>query len=155
MVKAYNQSQLDQYDMKILKVVSSNGRIPVTKLAEEVGLSKTPCQVRLKRLQSEGYIRGFQAVLNYDMLGLNHVAFTKVKLSNTAEASLERFNAAVRTITEVEQCYMIAADFDYLIKVRTRDIRAFRRVLGEEISTLPNVASSSTFIAMEAVKERS
>ncbi|MEM7569373.1 MAG: Lrp/AsnC family transcriptional regulator, partial [Pseudomonadota bacterium] len=117
------------------------------------GLSKTPCQVRLKRLQEEGFIRGFQAILGYAQLGLDHVAFTKIRLSNTAEATLERFNAAVRAIPEVEECHMIAADFDYLLKVRTQDIAAFRRVLGEQISTLPNVASSSTFIAMETVKD--
>lgn len=145
--------ELDHHDMKILEIVARDGRIPVTALAQQVGLSKTPCQVRLRRLQDQGFIKAFHASLDYRKLGLDHVAFTKIKLSNTAEAALEHFNAAVRAIAEVEECYMIAADFDYLLKVRTPDIQAFRRVLGEEISTLPNVASSSTFIAMEAVKE--
>lgn len=148
------KSLLDLYDTKILKAVNKDGRIPVTTLAQKVGLSKTPCQVRLKRLQEEGYITGFTASLNYSKLGLDHVAFTKIKMTNTSETSLEQFNAAVRAISEVEQCYMIAADFDYLLKIRTSTIRAYRRVLGEQISTLPNVASSSTFVAMEAIIER-
>jgi Lrp/AsnC family leucine-responsive transcriptional regulator len=76
-----------------------------------------------------------------------------VKLSNTTEDALEAFNVAVRKITEVEQCHMIAGPFDYLLKVRTRDIKAYRRVLGEQISALPNVASTSTYASMEPVKE--
>lgn len=81
------------------------------------------------------------------------VAFVEVKLSNTAEQALNAFNAAVRKLAEVEQCHMIAGGFDYLLKVRTGDIIAYRQVLGEKISALPHVAQSSTYVAMEAVKD--
>lgn len=145
--------QLDQFDLHILKVLSHEGRISVTELSDRVGLSKSPCQVRLKRLQSEGYIKGFRAELNAQMLGLEHVAFAEVKLRDTSERSLNAFNAAVGKITEVEQCHMIAGQFDYLLKVRTKDIQAYRRVLGEQISTLPNVMSTSTYVSMQSVKE--
>jgi Lrp/AsnC family leucine-responsive transcriptional regulator len=145
--------QLDQFDLHILKVLSHDGRISVTELSDRVGLSKSPCQVRLKRLQSEGYIKGFRAELNAQMLGLEHVAFAEVKLRDTSERSLNAFNAAVGKITEVEQCHMIAGQFDYLLKVRTKDIQAYRRVLGEQISTLPNVMSTSTYVSMQSVKE--
>lgn len=107
----------------------------------------------MKRLLEQGYILGFGAVLNFERLGLEHVAFTEVKLSNTTESALEAFNEAVRKITEVEQCHMIAGPFDYLLKVRTKDIKAYRRVLGEQISALPNVANTSTYVSMEPVKE--
>ena len=80
-----------------------------------------------------------------------HVAFVEVRLSDTREAALRAFNAAVRAVPEVESAHMIAGAFDYLLKVRTRDIEAYRRVLGERISTLPHVAHSSTFVAMETV----
>ena len=145
--------QLDQFDLHILKVLSHDGRISVTELSDRVGLSKSPCQVRLKRLQSEGYIKGFRAELNAQMLGLEHVAFAEVKLRDTSERSLNAFNAAVGKITEVEQCHMIAGQFDYLLKVRTKDIQAYRRVLGEQISTLPNVLSTPTYVSMQSVKE--
>jgi len=148
-----NDRQLDQYDHNILSILSHDGRISVTELADRVGLSKSPCQVRLKRLQQDGYIKGFRAELNAQLLGLEHIAFTEVKLQNTSEKSLEEFNQAVRHITEVEQCHMIAGQFDYLLKVRTKDIQAYRRVLGEQISTLPNVQSTSTYVCMQAVKE--
>jgi Lrp/AsnC family leucine-responsive transcriptional regulator len=125
----------------------------VTELARHVGLSKTPCQVRLKRLIDEGYIVGFRAVLDPQKLGLDHVAFAEVRLSDTREKALNEFNAAVRKIKEVEECHMIAGSFDYLLKVRTPDIKRYRHVLGERISSLPHVASTSTFVVMQSVKD--
>ncbi len=142
------------FDRKIIDVLAQDGRISITELAQKVGLSKTPCQVRFRRLVSEGVILGFRATLDKAKLGLDHVAFAEVKLSDTREAALEEFNARVRRIPEIEECHMIACGFDYLLKVRTSDIRRYRAVLGEKISNLPNVASTSTFVAMETVKDR-
>lgn len=145
--------QLDRYDRRIIAELEGDGRLPVTELARRVGLSKSPCQVRLKRLVEEGYILGFRAVVNMAKLNREHVAFTEVKLSDTREKALGAFNAAVRAIAEVEQCHMIAGSFDYLLKVRTKDIAAYRRVLGETISALPHVSNTSTFVSMQAVKD--
>lgn len=149
----HNDGKLDRIDHNIIRWLSFDGRMPVTELAAKVGLSKSPCQVRLKRLQREGYILGFRAVLNNAKLGREHVAFTEVKLDNTREAALTAFNKAVLAIPEIEQCHMIAGSFDYLLKVRTKNIASYRQVLGEQISTLPHVAHTSTFVAMESVKE--
>jgi Lrp/AsnC family leucine-responsive transcriptional regulator len=84
-------------------------------------------------------------------MGLDHVAFAEVKLTNTHEDALRAFNEAVKKIPEVEECHMIAGRFDYLLKIRTRDIRRYRHVLGERISELPFVASTSTNVTMETV----
>ncbi len=145
--------KLDGYDRAILKYLARDGRLPLTELALKVGLSKTPCQVRVKRLQSEGYIMGFRAVLNPGKLGLEHIAFVEVRLNNTTEAALDAFNEAVQNVPEIEQCHMIAGAFDYLLKVRTASIRSYREVLGEVISALPHVAGTSTHVSMEAVKD--
>lgn len=145
--------QLDIFDHRIIDILMMDGRIPVTELAARVGLSKTPCQNRMKRLIDEGYITGFRAVVDPVKLGLDHIAFAEVKLSDTREQALEEFNRGVRRIKEVEECHMIASSFDYLLKVRTADIRKYRIVLGEKISSLPHVASTSTFVAMEAIKD--
>jgi Lrp/AsnC family leucine-responsive transcriptional regulator len=147
--------QMDHIDRKMLALLQQDGRISVTDLAARAGLSKTPCQNRLKRLVAEGIILGFRALVDPVKLGLDHVAFTQVRLSDTREKALEEFSAAVRLIPEVEECHMIAANFDYLLKVRTSDIRSYREVLGEKLSSLPHVASTSTFVAMESVKEGS
>lgn len=146
--------QLDQFDRKIIDLLSRDGRMPVTELAEQVGLSKTPCQVRLKRLIDDGVIKGFRAVLDMARLGLDHIAFTEVKLSDTREQALAEFNRGVMAIPEIEECHMIAGNYDYLMKVRTADIRRFRMVLGEKISTLPHVSNTSTFVVMEPIKDR-
>ena len=145
--------EIDAFDRKIIAVLEKDGRLSVTELAKRVGLSKTPCQTRLKRLTDRGYIRGFKAVVDPEKLGLGHVAFTEVKLSDTREAALAEFRRGVLAIPQVEECHMIASSFDYLLKIRTRDIRQYRDVLGERISTLPHVASTSTFGVMETIRE--
>ncbi len=146
-------SRLDAADLRILAVLAVDGRIPVTELANRVGLSKTPCQTRMKRLQEDGFIQGFRAVLDPARLGRAHVAFVEVRLSDTREPALRAFNEAARAVPEIEQCHMIAGAFDYLLKVRSTDISDYRRVLGEVISRLPHVAATSTHVSMEAVKD--
>lgn len=149
-----NEDQLDRMDRAILFALSRQGRLSMAELAEKVGLSKTPVQARVKRLEKDGYIRGYAAVVDREKMGEGHVAFVQVKLSDTRSAALDAFNRAVAAAPEIEQCHMMAASFDYLLKVRTRDIAAYRRVLGERISALPHVAQTSTFVAMETVKDR-
>ncbi|MDI6026231.1 Lrp/AsnC ligand binding domain-containing protein [Corticibacterium sp. UT-5YL-CI-8] len=145
---------LDRIDRAILAALSGDGRLSMAELAGKVGLSKTPVQARVKRLEKDGYIRGYMAVIDHERMGEGHVAFVQVKLSDTRSAALDAFNRAVQSIREIEQCHMMASTFDYLLKVRTGDIAAYRRVLGERISALPHVAQTSTFVAMETVKDR-
>lgn len=146
-------SELDGFDRAILTVMAEDGRISITELARRIGLSKSPTQARLRRLEEAGVILGYRAILDPIRLGLDHVAFVEVRLTDTREAALAAFNAAVAAIPEIEQAHLIAGNFDYLLKVRTADMRSYRRVLAERLSTLPNVAATSTYVAMEAVKE--
>jgi Lrp/AsnC family leucine-responsive transcriptional regulator len=145
--------ELDRFDDAILRVLAVEGRISATELARRIGLSKSPTQARMKRLEDAGIITGYRANLDPIRMGLAHVAFVEVRLSDTREAALQAFNKAVMAVPEVEQCHMIASRFDYLLKVRTADIQDYRRVLAEQISALPHVAGTSTYVAMEAVKE--
>ena len=145
--------KIDQFDLKILLELSVSGRITVTELAARVGLTKTPCLARMRRLERQGVITGYRAVIDPARMGLGHIAFVEVKLTDTTAKALDAFNAAVRNLPEVEECHMIASRFDYLLKVRTSDIAAYRQVLGEKISALPHVAQTSTYVAMEAVKD--
>ena len=146
---------LDKIDRKILSVLADDGRITVTELAKQVGLSKTPCQIRMRKLEQNGYILGYCAMLDPERLGEGHIAFVQVTLSDTRSEALNAFNEAVRHIREIEQCHMIASNFDYLLKIRTRDMSNYRKVLGEKISELPHVSHTSTFVVMESVKDRS
>lgn len=146
--------ELDRIDRAILNVLSVEARIPLVELAQRVGLSKTPVSARLKRLEEAGVIVAYRAQLSALKLGLDHVAFVEVKLSDTRETALAAFNKAVHAIPEVEECHLIAGGFDYLLKIRTRDISDYRRVLSESLSRLPFVSSTSTYVSMESVKDR-
>jgi Lrp/AsnC family leucine-responsive transcriptional regulator len=145
--------ELDRIDRKILAELQAEGRLAITALAERVGLSKTPCQQRVRRLEEAGFIKGYAARLDLEKMGAGHIAFVEVTLNDTRAEALDAFNRAVARLPEVEQCHMIAGNFDYLLKVRTRDIADYRRVLGEALSKLPHVANTSTFVVMESVKE--
>jgi len=152
--KSHIFGQIDYIDKKIIAELRLDGRLSVTELARRVGLSKTPCQIRLKRLVDDGTIRSFRAVIDPMKLGVGHVAFAEVKLSDTREPALKAFARAVAQVEEVEECHMIASNFDYLLKVRTRDILAYRKVMGEKISSLPHVTSTSTFVVMETIVDQ-
>ncbi|MBM96668.1 MAG: proline dehydrogenase transcriptional activator [Oceanospirillaceae bacterium] len=145
--------KLDKFDLAIIRELQKNGRITVTELSSRVGLSKTPCQIRMKRLEEQGYILGYIALVDLKKLNVNYVAFVQVTLSDTRTQALNAFNEAVRQIPEVEQCHMTAANFDYLLKIRTSDMESYRTVLGEKISSLPHVTNTSTFVVMEDVKD--
>jgi Lrp/AsnC family leucine-responsive transcriptional regulator len=146
--------QLDRIDRNILNALAADGRLSAAELTRRVGLTKTPVLARVRRLEQEGYIRGYAAIIDRERMGEGHIAFVQVTLSDTRSAALDAFNRAVLGVPEVEECHMIAASFDYLVKVRTTDIAAYRRVLGEKISALPHVAQTSTFVSMETVKDR-
>ncbi|KAA9010361.1 Lrp/AsnC family transcriptional regulator [Histidinibacterium aquaticum] len=147
------QDRLDQFDRAILEIVAVEGRISLAELARRVGLTKSPVQARLRRLEESGVIRGYRALVDPIRMGRDHVAFVEVKLSDTREKALAAFNAGILAVPSIEQCHMIAGDFDYLLKVRTASMAEYRAVLAETISALPHVAHTSTYVAMQAVKE--
>ena len=144
---------MDQFDRKIVARLQREGRITMAALAEAVGLSKSPVQARVKRLEREGVIRGYGAQIDHARMGAGHVSFVQVSLNDTRAAALEAFNAAVRAVPQIVGCHMIAGSFDYLLKIRTRDMADYRRVLAEVLSDLPHVAHTSTFAVIETVKD--
>ena len=148
-----DHADLDRFDRAILNVLSEDGRISIADLARRIGLSKSPTQARLKRLEQKKVIAGYRALIDPIRLGLDHVAFVEVRLNDTRESALSAFNDAVAKVGEIEQVHLIAGNFDYLMKIRTRSMTEYRAVLAEKISTLPHVANTSTYVAMQAVKE--
>jgi len=146
-------ADLDRIDQSIIRELQKNSRITVTELASRVGLSKTPCQVRMRRLEEQGFITGYTALVNQTKLGLSHIAFAQVTLNDTSSGALSAFNKAVQNVSAVERCHIITGNIDYLLKVRTRNMQEYRQVLGEEISALPHVLQTSTFVVMENVKD--
>lgn len=144
----------DPINRRILAELVANARIPVSELAAKVGLSKTPVAARIRQMEDAGLITGYRAILSPLKLGLTHVTYVEVKMSDTRQTALDRFNEGIRAIPEVEECYMIAGGFDYLVKVRSRDMVHFRQVLAEKISALPYIHATSSYVSMEAVVEQ-
>ncbi|EWY40537.1 ArsR family transcriptional regulator [Skermanella stibiiresistens SB22] len=144
---------MDRIDRAILRELQRNGRISVVELAAKVNLTKTPCSDRMRRLEAAGVIKRYGAELDPVALEANHVVLVQVVLRGTTADELERFNEAVRRVPEIQSCHMIAGDFDYLLKVRTRDIQHYRRLLGDTISRLPHVQQTHTYVVMETVKD--
>ncbi|WP_138379037.1 Lrp/AsnC ligand binding domain-containing protein [Luteithermobacter gelatinilyticus] len=149
------QRRLDRIDRKILRILQEDGRIPNVKLAQMINLSPTPCLERVKRLEREGYIRGYVALLEPRLLDAGLVSFVEVSLDRTTTRALDNFREEVLRMEEVQECHMVAGGFDYLIKVRTRDMEHYRRFLGEKLSTIKDVSSTHTYVAMEEVKATS
>ncbi len=146
--------RIDSINQKILSELLANARISMSELAARVGLSKTPVTQRVRQMEESGLITGYRATVSRVKLGLTHVTFVEVKMTDTRQTALDRFNEAVRAIPEVEECYMIAGGFDYLLKVRSRDMVHFRQILAERVSSLPFIHATSSFVAMEAVVEQ-
>lgn len=146
--------ELDKIDRRILAELESDGRLSIVELAVRVNLTNTPCSERVRRLERDGFISGYRAVLDLDMLNLSHLTVVQVSLTATGgDDSLERFNAAVRRIPEVESCLMTAGSFDYVLIVRTRNMAHFRMVLGDKLNKLPGIMQTNSYAVMETVKE--
>lgn len=144
---------LSRIDRKILRLLQSDARMSYVDLAKEVGLSPTPCKERVKRLEREGVIRGYQAILNPEYLDAGLVVFVQIRLNRTAQDIFEEFKNNAFDLPEVQECYLVSGNFDYLIKARVADMTAYREFLGETLLTLPGVLESTSYVVMEQVKE--
>ena len=149
------QKPLDRTDYRILEILQKNGRITNVDLAEQVHLSPPPCLERVKRLEREGYIEKYVGILNPYKLNAGLLAFIQVTLHSTASKDLEKFNSAVTSLDQVQECHMVSGGFDYLIKVRASDMQAYRNFLGHELADIPNVRETHTYVVMQEVKVES
>ena len=145
-------SRIDRYDRAILREMVEDGRIPVTTLAERIGLSANATGERLRRLMRSGAIEGVHARVAPHVDGRPLIAFVEVKLERTAGDVFAAFAAAAARTEAIEECHMVAGGFDYLIKTRHADMAAYRRFLADSLLELPGVRETHTFIVMEAVK---
>jgi Lrp/AsnC family leucine-responsive transcriptional regulator len=145
--------QLNRIDRNILRELQQDGRISYAELARRVGLTTTPCLERVKRLERAGIIKGYTALIEPRALDAGLVVFVQIRLSRTAQEIFEEFRQAAVALAEVQECYLIAGNFDYLIKARVADMDAYRKFLGETLLTLPGVLESTSYPVMEQVKE--
>ncbi|HYD76604.1 Lrp/AsnC ligand binding domain-containing protein [Ramlibacter sp.] len=144
--------ELDRIDRRILQALQDDGRMTNQKLAEVVSLSPTAVLARVQRLTRCGYILGYEARLNPQLLGAGLLVFVEVLLDRTTPNVFEAFKAAVQVHPEVLECHMVAGGFDYLLKTRVADMEAYRRFAGTVLWQLPGVRETRTYAVMEEVK---
>ncbi|ACT59314.1 Lrp/AsnC family transcriptional regulator [Hirschia baltica] len=146
---------IDRKDRDILRVIQTKGRIPIVELAAAVNLTKSPCLQRLRRLEKNGVIRGYRADIDPKKVQKGYLVYVQVKLESTRRTALEGFNLAVKNIPEVLACHMLSGGYDYLMKIRTSDMDAFRELLGGVIAELPNVNQTDSYPVMEEIIDTS
>ena len=144
---------LSKIDRNILRILQRDGRISYTDLAREVGLSVTPCIERVKRLERSGYIQGYTAKLNPDLLNAGLVVFVQIRLNHTSQKNFEEFRRSVLDLEDVQSCYLVSGNYDYLLIARVADMAAYRELLGSRILKLPAVQESTSYVVMEELKE--
>ena len=105
---------LDNIDKNILRILQNDGRISIVNLAERVGLTKTPCLTRLRRLEKTGYIDGYQARINPHKVNQSYLVYVQIKLENTTSQTLRNFNQAAKATPDIMSCHMLSGGYDYL-----------------------------------------
>jgi Lrp/AsnC family leucine-responsive transcriptional regulator len=144
---------LDRTDRRILECLQADGRTSNVALAKMVNLTPTPCLERVKRLERDGYIRGYTALLEPALVEAGLLVFVEIDLERTSPDVFREFRREAGKLPEILDCHLVSGNFDYLIKARVSDMTEYRKLLGEKILSLPGVSGSRSYVVMEEVKE--
>ena len=147
-------TDLDRTDRRILSTLQRNGRIANVDLAREVNLTPTPCLERVKRLEKEGFITSYVALLDPVKANAALCAYIEVQLTSTTTQAISQFNQQMMALDEVLECQMVAGGFDYLIKIRVADMQHYQRFLGEKLSAIQGISQTHTYVVIEDVKSQ-
>lgn len=145
--------KLDKIDRKILKNLQDNGRMTNVDLAREAGISAPPCLRRVRALEESGFIQGYHAQIDPAALGYGVTVFAHVKLLSQAESDLEQFETLIASWEMVRECWMLAGETDFLLKVVAPDWDAYQHFLTEKLTAAPNVTSVKSSLTIRASKE--
>ncbi len=151
-VTTHQNKSIDRIDRNILVELQKNARLSNVELSKRVGLSPTPCLERVKRLEKENYIKGYQAILNPEKLEAALLVLIEITLTKTSPDVFDDFSKAVHELDVIQECHLVSGDFDFLLKTRVADMAAYRELLGDTVLRLPAVSESRTYVVMEEVK---
>ena len=143
---------IDETDLQILKTLQKNAKLTTKELADAVNLTPTPVFERQKRLERQGYIKKYTAVLDPEMLGQGLLVFCKVKLSQINHKIADDFTESIRAIDEVTECYNTSGSYDYLLMVRARDMKQYQEFVLTKLGEIEHVASIESTFVMSEVK---
>lgn len=145
----------DKTDLNILRHLQDDGRLTNAELAQRVNVSTATCHRRTQRLFDEGYIQNVRAIINPQLLNLGTLVMVGVVLDRSTPKSFAEFEAAIMTLEPVLDCDLVAGDFDYLLRIRVKDINDFNQFHAEKLIGLPGVRQARTFFALKEVKSNS
>ena len=146
-------SQIDETDARILQVLQRQGRLSNVDLAERVNLSASACHRRVQRLEADGIIRDYVALLAPRKVGRPTTVFVEITLSGQADEVLDAFERAVARVPDVLECHLMAGSADYLLKVVANDTEDFARIHRRFLATLPGVAQMQSSFALRTVRQ--
>jgi Lrp/AsnC family transcriptional regulator len=147
------QHPLDHTDRRILDVLQREGALSVAEVASRTGLSTTTCWRRIQQMEAQGVIRGRVALLDRSALGLDVIIFAHVKLSTQGRDAIAAFAEAIRERPEVLDCYTTMGEWDFMLRIVTRDIKAFEAFYLDHLSKLPNVQAINSSVTVTVIKE--
>lgn len=147
-------AKLDAFDRAILRELQANARITNQELSERVGLSPSPCLRRLRRLEEEGYITGYTAIVDERRLGLSVAIFMSVKLERQVDSALTTFETAIAKYPEVIDCWLMTGENDYLLLVRAAGLTEYENFLTGTFTKIPGIASIQSSVSLRRVKSR-
>lgn len=145
---------LDATDRIILDALQEDGRITNVALAQRAGLTAPPCLRRVRALEEQGFIRGYHAEVDAELLGYGVTVFAMVSLKSQAEADLRAFEEHVSALPEVRECHMLNGEIDFILKIVAHDLHAFQALLTGKLTSAPNVASVKTSLVIRAAKHQ-
>ena len=151
MKESFTASELDRIDLRILRRLQRDGRTTNADLAKATNISPATCHRRTQRLFDEGYIRSVRADITPDKVERGSLVIVGVVLDRSTQESFSAFEAAIRKLSFVLDCHLVAGDFDFFLKIRVKDIADFRRLHGEQLLALPGVRQTRTFFVMKEV----
>lgn len=143
---------LDSVDVKLLQLLQSNSRLTTKELAIEVGLSISPVYERVKRLENDGYIERYVALLNPEKLNLSIIAYVSVELSKQTNRGALEFIRVIQNIPEVTECYSVSGEADFLMKVYAPDVRYYRSFILDVLGNIPSIGHIVSHFVMSEVK---
>ncbi len=144
--------KLDDLDRKILALLQDDASLPIQQIADRVGLSVNPCWRRIRRMETDGVIRGRVAIVDPEKVGLALTIFVRVKTREHTAAWAEKLAEVIASMDEISECHRIGGDVDYLLKVTVPDIAGYDRVYKELIARVPNLTDVSALFSMERLK---
>jgi len=144
---------MDRTDLRIIDILQRDGRISMTDLAQQIGLSTSPCAERVKRLERDGVITGYCARVSPKAMGKSLLVFVEITLASKSQEVFDKVRKELLHVPDVQECHLVSGSFDYLVKARLGGMDEYRSLLGDILKKLPVAAQSHSYVVMEEIKE--